>query len=201
MTLMIASRPRSSLHGLAVVFGLIQASCGGLLADDSSQRLGGGTGAAAPGSGGSAGASQGGASAAEGGTAGSTSQTAPPWSRTCGNGLLEPGEACDDANQIAGDGCSSTCCVEATESICYERWCSLHARPCHCGDGFVEATEQCDDGNLKFGDGCSAYCEWEDGLCGNAHLEGKEECDDGNLLAKDGCDPACYKEKAGMGAS
>ncbi len=31
---------------------------------------------------------------------------------TCGNNLLEPGEACDDGNAVNGDGCSSSCTVE-----------------------------------------------------------------------------------------
>ncbi len=30
----------------------------------------------------------------------------------CGNGLLDPGENCDDGNATSGDGCSSTCQVE-----------------------------------------------------------------------------------------
>lgn len=30
----------------------------------------------------------------------------------CGNGLLDPGEQCDDDNNIAGDGCSDSCQVE-----------------------------------------------------------------------------------------
>ena len=30
----------------------------------------------------------------------------------CGNGVLETGEACDDGNNVSGDGCSSTCIVE-----------------------------------------------------------------------------------------
>ena len=29
--------------------------------------------------------------------------------KTCGNGVIDPGEACDDANRIDGDGCSATC--------------------------------------------------------------------------------------------
>lgn len=38
----------------------------------------------------------------------------PPWKRgcrrsVCGNGVVENGEACDDGNQTAGDGCSATC--------------------------------------------------------------------------------------------
>jgi cysteine-rich repeat protein len=31
---------------------------------------------------------------------------------TCGNTLIEPGEACDDGNLADGDGCSSTCQIE-----------------------------------------------------------------------------------------
>ena len=34
-------------------------------------------------------------------------------STVCGNGLVEPGETCDDGNASAGDGCSATCQVEA----------------------------------------------------------------------------------------
>jgi len=30
----------------------------------------------------------------------------------CGNGIIEPGEECDDGNQEDGDGCSSTCLIE-----------------------------------------------------------------------------------------
>ena len=31
----------------------------------------------------------------------------------CGNGLLEPGEACDDGGMVLGDGCSDTCQTES----------------------------------------------------------------------------------------
>jgi len=31
----------------------------------------------------------------------------------CGNGIVEAGEQCDDGNTISGDGCSSTCTIEA----------------------------------------------------------------------------------------
>jgi cysteine-rich repeat protein len=30
----------------------------------------------------------------------------------CGDGIIQPGEACDDGNRITGDGCSATCQVE-----------------------------------------------------------------------------------------
>ncbi len=31
---------------------------------------------------------------------------------TCGNGVIDPGETCDDGNATPGDGCSATCQVE-----------------------------------------------------------------------------------------
>src|SRR5262249_22199241 len=31
----------------------------------------------------------------------------------CGNGLLEPGEQCDDGNTVDGDGCSAACVFES----------------------------------------------------------------------------------------
>ena len=34
----------------------------------------------------------------------------------CGNGKLEPGEACDDGNELTGDGCSKSCVVEVFAS-------------------------------------------------------------------------------------
>ena len=51
----------------------------------------------------------------------------------CGNGSVEPGEACDDGNTKSDDGCSSTCKKES------------------CGDKIVQLGlgEQCDDGNSK----------------------------------------------------
>lgn len=62
----------------------------------------------------------------------------------CGNGILDPGEQCDDGNTVSGDGCSATC-----------------QREPRCGDGVVDAGEQCDDGNTVSGDGCSASCQLE----------------------------------------
>ncbi len=61
----------------------------------------------------------------------------------CGNGVVEPGEQCDDGNLVAGDGCSASCRLEV------------------CGNGILDPGEQCDDGNLVSGDGCSAGCRLE----------------------------------------
>lgn len=64
----------------------------------------------------------------------------------CGDGTLDAGEACDDGNNVDGDGCSANCTVEA-----------------YCGDGTLDPGEQCDDGNNENGDGCSALCATEGG--------------------------------------
>jgi cysteine-rich repeat protein len=61
----------------------------------------------------------------------------------CGDGVLDPGEDCDDENLIDGDGCDSNCTATG------------------CGNGIVTAGEQCDDGNTFAGDGCSADCQFE----------------------------------------
>ena len=127
----------------------------------------------------------------------------------CGNGVPEPGEACDDGNAESGDGCSPTCQSE-------------------CGNGRVDGGEQCDDGNPWDGDGCSTACRWEprcgDGIvqagrgeecddgrngdnrgdgcrddctanaCGDGRLDAGESCDDGNVADGDGCDANCVDE-------
>ena len=55
----------------------------------------------------------------------------------CGDGILQPGEACDDGNVADGDGCTSIC----TEP--------------RCGDGLIAEGEFCDDGNTIDADDCT----------------------------------------------
>ncbi len=77
----------------------------------------------------------------------------------CGDGILSPGEECDDGNNSSADGCSGMCLVE-------DGWvCEIPGAPCRqiiCGDGLVEGAEECDDGNLEDGDGCSSTCELDE---------------------------------------
>ncbi len=78
---------------------------------------------------------------------------------TCGNGILESGEDCEDEiGQINpaedGDGCSARCLNEGT------RPCAAGAVGC-CGNRQVERGEDCDDGNLLNGDSCSSACLFE----------------------------------------
>lgn len=67
----------------------------------------------------------------------------------CGDGVVDPGEQCDDANIANGDGCSNVCRIEIPND-----------QP-SCGNGTVELGEQCDDGNNGNGDGCSTLCQIE----------------------------------------
>lgn len=75
---------------------------------------------------------------------------------SCGNGIKERDETCDDGNRTPGDGCSSCCQAETNWT------CPADGQPCirlsKCGDGTVTSDEICDDGNTVGGDGCSADC-------------------------------------------
>ena len=126
---------------------------------------------------------------------------------TCGNGVIDPGEICDDGNTTTGDGCSAKCQTEIGWN------CPVVGMACmrssYCGDGFVTAPETCDDGNSTPGDGCSGTCQAEPNYdcmgqpstctstvimgCGNGRIDGTETCDTGpqNGAAGSGCDAGC----------
>jgi cysteine-rich repeat protein len=76
----------------------------------------------------------------------------------CGDGVIAPGEQCDDINTAGGDGCSAGCQLEGgfacigEPSVCH---------PIICGDGLIDGAEQCDDGNTLDEDGCSSICQIE----------------------------------------
>jgi fibro-slime domain-containing protein len=125
--------------------------------------------------------------------------------KLCGNGVLDPGEACDDNNMMPGDGCSAICQIPAGWT------CTGMPSSCNmagiCGDGILGASEACDDMNTKAGDGCSADCKTvEPGYecrvpgrpcvpaCGDNMVVGGEGCDDGNTTDGDGCSVVCQVE-------
>src|SRR5688500_10313685 len=59
----------------------------------------------------------------------------------CGNGDMDPGEECDDANDSNSDVCVEGC------------------RFARCGDGHMRTSvEECDDGNTSAGDLCNPVC-------------------------------------------
>jgi len=138
-----------------------------------------------------------------GGTSGDTA--------VCGNGKLEPGEACDDGGEEDDDGCSADCLDADPDFLCL-----VEGEPCTrvvtCGNGILEGDEACDDGGEDDEDGCTADCsEVEDGytcpkpgadcvlvpVCGNGTRERGESCDDGQETpaSGDGCDAECQQEE------
>lgn len=61
---------------------------------------------------------------------------------SCGDGMIDPGETCDDGNPFAYDAC-------------------VECQPAACGDGFLQiGVEECDDGNLVSADPCDGACAW-----------------------------------------
>ena len=71
---------------------------------------------------------------------------------TCGNGVIDPGEQCDDGNTFNGDGCSAQCTIES----CY----TCVGQPSSCSPSPVGTA--CDDGNAcTVGETCDGA-----GVCG-----------------------------------
>ncbi len=135
----------------------------------------------------------------------------------CGNGVVDPGEECDDgaenSDQVA-DACRSDCTLPV------------------CGDGVTDAGEECDDGNTADGDACTTACrearcgdgilyagveDCDDGngnsdtqpdacrrdcrapTCGDGVTDSGEECDDGDMDETDACLPGCVAARCGDG--
>ena len=123
----------------------------------------------------------------------------------CGNGVLNDGELCDDANKDNLDGCNAACQIEVD-------WlCPTVGQACIysavCGDGSLSTVEACDDNNTVGNDGCAADCSavepgWQCRmpgracipLCGDAVITPPENCDDGNAVSGDGCSSTCLEE-------
>lgn len=65
---------------------------------------------------------------------------------SCGNGVVDLSEICDDGNLVRGDGCNATCSSDET-----------------CGNGVIDTHvgELCDDANHLDGDGCDSRCRTE----------------------------------------
>jgi cysteine-rich repeat protein len=103
--------------------------------------------------------------------------------RYCGNGIVDPGEVCDDGNQVSGDGCEPTCMSTGG-----------------CGNGKVDVGEQCDDGNTTTSDSCIA-CRLA--FCGDGWTrapfpgDAGEQCDTGGMSTI--CNANCTFPRCGDG--
>ncbi len=98
----------------------------------------------------------------------------------CGDGVLDPGELCDDGNTKDTDTCTSIC------------------EPARCGDGHVQPGEACDDGNKNDIDGCTNSCTPPTN-CGDNFVDPGELCDDGNQDPTDECTSLCKPASCGDG--
>ena len=93
---------------------------------------------------------------------------------TCGDSKRMSSKTCDDGDTTSGDGCSSSCVIEAgaiwnggttsSPDVCnicsaglYSNTGSTICEP-HCGDSKRAGSETCDDGNTNDGGGCSSSC-------------------------------------------
>lgn len=104
-----------------------------------------------------------------------------PSDALCGNGYLDPGEACDEGQQNAEDAA-----------------CRLDCTPETCGDGVLGPSEACDQGEQNDDLGmCKTDCTPE--ICGDGFRGPSESCDDGNNDPDDGCSPECVNEICGDG--
>ena len=94
---------------------------------------------------------------------------------TCGNGVREGTEVCDDGNTTNGDGCEASCLLTNGEMCTMDNQCdsgncdnTTNPGICEpvvgCGNNIVNAGEGCDDGNTANGDGCNAQCNIENGF-------------------------------------
>jgi cysteine-rich repeat protein len=97
---------------------------------------------------------------------------------TCGDDLKNDWEACDDGNDINGDGCDNGCVLSADTDQ----------------DGVFDLKDNCpnianQDQSDMDEDGVGDACDPPD--CGNNVPEGTEICDDGNDVKGDGCEPDC----------
>lgn len=111
---------------------------------------------------------------------------------SCGNGVRDDPEECDDGNNLDSDSCTNSCVLA------------------RCGDGIVQPAgpngllgdsddESCDDANSEATDSCTNACQWN--TCGDgaqyatvtnpANPSSLEECDDGNGVDDDACSNAC----------
>lgn len=77
---------------------------------------------------------------------------------SCGNGILEPGEACDDHNTTAGDCCSAACQFESGPRPGCNDGVACTVDTCNGAGSCVSAPNDaaCDDGNACSVDTCSA---------------------------------------------
>ena len=134
-----------------------------------------------------------------------------PGDMACGNGILDPGEQCDDGNLDDGDCCSSSCTLDAAGTLCADEGnvctddvcdgagtCQRLPNAGTCDDGLF-----CTDGDVCSGGTCvpgppvdcsSLDSQCADGVCDDVldsciadPLPDGTACDDGMTCTTDQC--------------
>src|ERR1041385_1418496 len=101
----------------------------------------------------------------------------------CGDGIVAPGEECDDGNQVSGDGCDANCrftCLasDATRNCAPADACGgpgvcTASHTCMAGTPLADGSP-CGTGQVCVAKVCTST------TCGNGTREFGEDCDDGN---------------------
>ncbi len=124
----------------------------------------------------------------------------------CGNGVVDPGEDCDDGNTANGDCCSETCLAAVTGTPCADADLCNGAETCQAGGVCGAGTPLvCNDGNACTDDSCNpssgcvatpntapcsdgSACTVGDSCSGGSCVSGAPlVCNDGNACTDDSC--------------
>lgn len=142
----------------------------------------------------------------------------PPTRPTCGDGMVDRGEVCDDGDDIDDNGCTNACTIAGCGNGILEPRlgeecdfgeqneedgaCTPICKYPTCGDGFKQPSkaEECDNGidNTDISE-CTATCKQN--VCGDGLVwDGQEMCDDGPENGDNAaCTTACTLQMCGDG--
>jgi cysteine-rich repeat protein len=113
---------------------------------------------------------------------------------SCGDGILEACEECDDGNTLDGDCCSSTCLIEPDGSLCDDDNICTQNGTCQegacSGEPAQDGTVCNDDNACTTADQCvGGKCQGNPLTCGDGMVQEScgEECDDGIANGSNNC--------------